>query len=428
MRSNADIENTMKAHGDAVWRACLLRMGSRADAQDMLQETFLAYATHDTVVFNDEEHRKAWLIRVATNRCIDTLRARAPQAEGAEDALALQPAVELSEQPEAALWEVAEALDQLPGEQREALYRRGGLISDASARQHGVLVGRPGKKAPEGGAVVTERDAVEQSLERLLANETMPQDAVERTLALVEQARSAQKPPRPLKLPRRRFVQLMAACLAVGALGTGGLALAAETAQIEIDGAATVELGVNRWGNVVRVACADPSAASAIDGLDLMGKSCSEALCALADDAGARQAVSGGSAVSIVAVCGGDAKRDELLGDCESAAAAFGRGSTCSAVSDEVRQQARDADMGMARYQVFLQLNALDPSLTVEECRAMPMRELRQLLSELEGGHDGSSGAMGQGHGRGQHVGQGAGPKQEQGWRHGQASSSSAPS
>ena len=79
---------------------------------------------------------------------------------------------------------------------------------------------------------MTERDAVEQSLERLLANETMPQDAVERTLALVEQARSAQKPPRPLKLPRRRFVQLMAACLAVGALGTGGLALAAETAQI----------------------------------------------------------------------------------------------------------------------------------------------------------------------------------------------------
>ena len=68
MRSNTDIENTMKAHGDAVWRACLLRMGSRADAQDMLQETFLAYATHDPVVFNDEEHRKAWLIRCAVNR------------------------------------------------------------------------------------------------------------------------------------------------------------------------------------------------------------------------------------------------------------------------------------------------------------------------------------------------------------------------
>lgn len=122
MRSNADIENAMRAHGDAVWRVCLLRMGSRADAQDMLQETFLSYATHDAAVFNDEEHRKAWLLKVATNRCIDALRSAARLAHDAEEELAAAPAVELSEQPEAALWEVAEALDALPGEQREALY------------------------------------------------------------------------------------------------------------------------------------------------------------------------------------------------------------------------------------------------------------------------------------------------------------------
>lgn len=122
MRSNADIENAMRTHGDAVWRVCLLRMGSRADAQDMLQETFLSYATHDEVAFNDEEHRKAWLLKVATNRCIDALRATAHLTRDAEKRLAAAPAVELSEQPEAALWEVAEALDVLPGEQREALY------------------------------------------------------------------------------------------------------------------------------------------------------------------------------------------------------------------------------------------------------------------------------------------------------------------
>lgn len=122
MRSNADIENAMKTHGDAVWRVCLLRMGSRTDAQDMLQETFLSYATHDAVAFNNEEHRKAWLLKVATNRCIDALRSAAHLAGDAEEELAATPAVELSEQPEAALWEVAEALDALPGEQREALY------------------------------------------------------------------------------------------------------------------------------------------------------------------------------------------------------------------------------------------------------------------------------------------------------------------
>lgn len=122
MRSDADIETAMRTHGDAVWRVCLLRMGSRADAQDMLQETFLAYATHDDVAFSTEEHRKAWLIKVATNRCIDALRSQKPLVNDADAAFGAMESVELSEQPEAALWEVSEALDALPGEQREALY------------------------------------------------------------------------------------------------------------------------------------------------------------------------------------------------------------------------------------------------------------------------------------------------------------------
>lgn len=36
----------------------------------MLQETFLKYAQHDSP-FNDDEHAKAWLLRVAINGCID---------------------------------------------------------------------------------------------------------------------------------------------------------------------------------------------------------------------------------------------------------------------------------------------------------------------------------------------------------------------
>ena len=122
MRSNDDIEYTMKAHGDAVWRACLLRMGSRSDAQDALQDTFYAYATHDKVEFLNDEHRKAWLLRVATNRCIDILRSQNRYCDPAEDVFEGVPAVELSEQPDAALWEVSEALNTLPGEQREAIY------------------------------------------------------------------------------------------------------------------------------------------------------------------------------------------------------------------------------------------------------------------------------------------------------------------
>lgn len=122
MRSDEDIEKAMHDHGDAIWRVCLLRMGSRSDAQDMFQETFLSYATHDGVLFENEEHRRAWLITVATNRCRDLIRLKSR----CEDESAFDPnaaaALELAGQPDAALWEVSDALNKLPADQREALY------------------------------------------------------------------------------------------------------------------------------------------------------------------------------------------------------------------------------------------------------------------------------------------------------------------
>ena len=59
----------MDAHGSTVWRVCVLYFRASADAQDAFQDTMVKYALADTVSFNDDEHRKAWLIRVAANTC-----------------------------------------------------------------------------------------------------------------------------------------------------------------------------------------------------------------------------------------------------------------------------------------------------------------------------------------------------------------------
>ena len=61
-------------HGDTVWRACVLYFGQNPEAQDAFQETVIKYASCDTT-FNDEEHKKAWLIRAATNVCKDMIKA-----------------------------------------------------------------------------------------------------------------------------------------------------------------------------------------------------------------------------------------------------------------------------------------------------------------------------------------------------------------
>lgn len=74
MRAKVDIEQAIDRHGDDVWRACAVYFTERADAQDAFQETFLKYSLAE-LSFDDDEHRKAWLIRVAINTCKDMLKA-----------------------------------------------------------------------------------------------------------------------------------------------------------------------------------------------------------------------------------------------------------------------------------------------------------------------------------------------------------------
>ena len=73
MRDAADITATVKTHSNTVMRVCTLYFRGRPEREDALQDTFLKYAQSQTQ-FEDEEHRKAWLIRVATNVCKDMLK------------------------------------------------------------------------------------------------------------------------------------------------------------------------------------------------------------------------------------------------------------------------------------------------------------------------------------------------------------------
>lgn len=53
---------------DMVWRLALARTASVPDAEDVFQEVFLRYFRHEDR-FENDEHRKAWLLRCTINRC-----------------------------------------------------------------------------------------------------------------------------------------------------------------------------------------------------------------------------------------------------------------------------------------------------------------------------------------------------------------------
>ena len=74
-RSADDIETIVNRYGDMLYRVCILMLKNEKDAEDVVQETIIKYY-QKAPPFKDYEHEKAWLIRVATNRCRDLLRFR----------------------------------------------------------------------------------------------------------------------------------------------------------------------------------------------------------------------------------------------------------------------------------------------------------------------------------------------------------------
>lgn len=113
----------MESHGDTVWRICLMALCRHADAEDAFQNSFLKYALADDVQFRDEEHRRAWLIRVASNTCRDMRRAAASKNvsldEVASESLTSH---DEEDQPDSRVREVLDAMNGLDDPPRTPVY------------------------------------------------------------------------------------------------------------------------------------------------------------------------------------------------------------------------------------------------------------------------------------------------------------------
>lgn len=65
-----EMEEVIEQYSTMLFRLSMVRMQNREDAQDVVQDTFLRLLTQvkKGKTFREEEHLKAWLLTVATNR------------------------------------------------------------------------------------------------------------------------------------------------------------------------------------------------------------------------------------------------------------------------------------------------------------------------------------------------------------------------
>lgn len=73
MREEQDVNRAIEQYGDTVRRLCMIHLKNYHDTEDIFQTVFLKYIL-SSVVFENEEHKKAWFIRVTINACKDLLK------------------------------------------------------------------------------------------------------------------------------------------------------------------------------------------------------------------------------------------------------------------------------------------------------------------------------------------------------------------
>ena len=116
MRSEQEVNRAIERYADTVRRIWMLHLKNRADTEDIFQTVFLKYLLH-TAPFADDEHEKAWLIRVTINACRDLLRSFFRSRTVPLDAVAEQ-AAELPPDHR----EVLDAVLSLPQKYKDVVY------------------------------------------------------------------------------------------------------------------------------------------------------------------------------------------------------------------------------------------------------------------------------------------------------------------
>ena len=122
----------VQRYSDAVYRAAYHNCSCAADAEDVVQDVFEKLLNYNGR-FESEEHLKAWLLRVAINRCRDLTRAAHQKDTELDENL---PAPEQMED-----GSVLDAVKALPENYRNAIYLH--YYEGYTAAEVGRMLGAP---------------------------------------------------------------------------------------------------------------------------------------------------------------------------------------------------------------------------------------------------------------------------------------------
>lgn len=207
-----------------------------------------------------------------------------------------------------------------------------------------------------------------------------------------------------------------AACLMLF-LGLGAGLFFTPVSAISVDINPSLELNVNCFDRVVSVEGFNEDGRELAGRLQLRFMRYAEALDALLADGSVRACLERGEALSIYVACDDEQRSGAMLDEVRLCTGG-GRNIHCHAGGREAEDAAHAAGFSCGKYRAFLELQALDPTVTPEAVRGLTMREIRERIASLSGQEKAQAGCgqgQGAGCGHGKRHGRGAGCAQEEG-------------
>ena len=188
----------------------------------------------------------------------------------------------------------------------------------------------------------------------------------------------------------RRIVPAAAAVLCAVAVVIGLNLYFTPTTHITIDINPSLDLGINRFNKVVTVEPLNDDGKKLAETLNIKYSGYDEALRRILDSASVKELLSDNEIMTVTVVETGTAQCDDILHGVRECTDHH-RSVHCRSASYEEASAARELGLSYERYSAYLQLQAVNYSITPEELNAMSMREIQALIASLSGSGGNSS-------------------------------------
>lgn len=181
--------------------------------------------------------------------------------------------------------------------------------------------------------------------------------------------------------PFRHLVPVMACCLLVLFLSLGaGWAYFIPVSAITIDINPSLELSINRFDRVLSVKGYNEDGRSLAEAVNVTFLKYEDALRQILDSADIQEHLRRNEPMSIVVVSPDQQQSDKML-DTVRHCTQGQYNVHCHAGNSEEAAAAQAVGLSTGKYRAFLELQALDPSITPEEIQGLTMREIRDRIA-----------------------------------------------